>query len=55
MSQLADIEDLVRQQPTNQDQQAKLFFDLLETLGWSIEGVFSVEDAKVYLFMDTSR
>lgn len=55
MSQLADIEDIVRQQPTNQDQQAKLFFELLQTLGWEVDGVYSVSDAKVYLFMDSSR
>ena len=50
MSQLADIEDLVRQQPLSQDEQAELFFNLLETLNWSVEGVFSAKDAKVYLF-----
>jgi hypothetical protein len=51
MSQLADIEEVVSLQPLSDDDQAKLFYDLLGALRWDIEGVSSWQDAKVYLEM----
>lgn len=50
MSQLADIEDLVVRQPMPQPHRAKLFLELIEALGWEVEGVHTQADAEVYLF-----
>lgn len=49
MSQLADIEDVVRSTPLTTEEQGKLFFELLGALNWEVDGVYSPEDAKVYL------
>ena len=50
MSQLADIEQVVTSTSLPREEQAKLFFDLLEALGWELDGVNSAADAEVYLF-----
>ena len=50
MSQLADIEDIVRSQPLEQPAQAKLFYELMQALGWEVDGVSTPADAEVYLF-----
>lgn len=55
MSQLADIEDLVRSQLLEQSAQAKLFYELMQALGWEVDGVSSVADAEVYLFEINQR
>ena len=52
MSQLADIEGIVRSTPLPQRQRASLFLSLIEALGWEVDGVSSVDDAEVYLFGD---
>ncbi len=49
MSKLADIEDIVRNQPMASRLRARLFLDLLEALGWEVDGVTTVEDAEVHL------
>lgn len=51
MSQIADIEDIVRAQPMMVEERAKLFFELCAALGWDTpDGVFDEKDAVVYLF-----
>ena len=50
MSQLADIEDIVAKQPMPEPLRARLFLELLEALGWEVDGVQTAEDAEVYLF-----
>ena len=50
MSQLADIEDIVRTQPMEPDERARLFYELMQALGWEVDGVHSSADAQVYLF-----
>ena len=49
MSQLADIESVVLDTPLTSEQQAKLFYDLLQALNWEIDGVNNPSDALVYL------
>ena len=49
MSMLADIEAVVLETPLTSEQQGKLFFDLLQALGWDIEGVGNADDALAYL------
>ena len=49
MSQLADIEKVVSTQPMNELEKALLFLEILEVLGWDIDGVTSAEDAILYL------
>lgn len=48
MSQLADIEAVVLETPLTTEQQGKLFFDLLQALGWELDGVHTPADAEVY-------
>ena len=50
MSQLADVEDVVRSTPLTSEQQGKLFFELLQALGWEVDGVYNQHDAEIYLF-----
>jgi hypothetical protein len=50
MSQLADIQDIVAAQPMEQLARAQLFFDLVQALGWEVDGVYSPADAEIYLF-----
>lgn len=50
MSQLADIEDLVRTQPMEPGERARLFYELMQALGWEVDGMTSAADAEVYLF-----
>lgn len=54
MSQLADLTDVLRSAPLPADQQAKLFFEILEVLEWSIDGVNNTADALVYLSLEKS-
>ncbi len=49
MSQLADIEKVVSGQPMSEFDRALLFLEILEVLGWDIDGVTSVDDAVLYL------
>ena len=49
MSQLRDIEEAVLDTPLKPEQRGKLFFDLLQALGWEVEGIQRPEDATVYL------
>jgi hypothetical protein len=51
MSQLADIKDVVIQTPLPPFEKAKLFFEIMQALGWEIDGVKTVEDAQVFLEM----
>lgn len=49
MSQLADLEEVVLDTPLTSEQQGKLLFDILQALGWDIEGVGNPADALEYL------
>jgi hypothetical protein len=49
MSQLADLEDVVVCTNLTADEKAKLFLDLLSALDWEVDGVQTVEDAKIHL------
>lgn len=51
MSQLADIEDVVLNTSLTSEEQGKLLFEILQALGWDIEGVSNAADALVYLTM----
>ena len=55
MSQLADIKDIVRAQPLDNTAAAQLFYDLIQALGWEVSGVFSPQDAEIYLFHIDTR
>ena len=50
MSQLADLEDVVKNHTTDEVQAGVLFYEILGALNWEIDGVNSPEDAQVYLF-----
>jgi len=49
MSQLADLTHIVKMHTETDDKAGALFWDILNALGWDIEGVCSAEDAAVYL------
>ena len=49
MSQLADLEMVVSQQPMKEEDRARLFFDIIEAFNWDVDGVKTVEDAILYL------
>jgi hypothetical protein len=49
MSQLADIEQVVCNHTSSDDEAAALFYDIIDILQWDVTGVTSVETAKEYL------
>ena len=49
MSQLADLEDVVRSTPLTTEEKGKLFFELLGVLRWDVDGIYTPEDAEVYI------
>ena len=51
MSQLADIEEVVLNTPLTSEQQGQLFVDLLDALGWQIDGLTTYQDALAYFAM----
>lgn len=52
MSQLADITYIVQNHTDSNEAAGALLWDILNALGWDIEGVCNAEDAAVYLQME---
>lgn len=52
MSQLADLEHVVRAHTETDEQAGALFLDIIQTLNWDIDGVVDTESAAEYLNRD---